>query len=107
MDRHRLGTLLSTTNLSLISLLLRPSRPVKSSCFGLLSPNYLNRVPEQVVAAAGQTAWRQNIAPTTQDANEMQAFWNDFTEEVTQALDTEPPEATPTDGPTTPTEVAD
>jgi hypothetical protein len=73
---------------------------------GLLSPNYLERVPEQVVAAAGQTAWRQQIAPTTQDANEMQAFWNDFTEEVSQALARETPEATPTDGTTTGTEVA-
>jgi hypothetical protein len=74
---------------------------------GLLSPNYLNRVSDQVVAAAGQTAWRQHLSPTTQEPAEMQTFWNDFTAEVTQALARDPPEATPTDGLTTTTEVAD
>lgn len=63
---------------------------------GLLSPNYLDRVPDAVVAAAGQTAWRQHIAPTTQDPAELQAFWSDFTEEVMQALDTDSSEGPPT-----------
>jgi hypothetical protein len=74
---------------------------------GLLSPNYLERVPKQVVAAAGQTAWRQQIAPTTQDPAELQAFWDDFTEEVTRALETDPVEGASTEtGTTTGMEVA-
>lgn len=69
---------------------------------GLLSPNYLDRVPEQVVAAAGQTAWRQHISPTTQEPAELQTFWTDFTEQVAQALETDlaeqtSPAATPTE----------
>jgi hypothetical protein len=50
-------------------------------------------------------AWRQQIAPTTQTPAELQAFWREFTEAVTQALAIDPSGATPTDGTTTPTEV--
>jgi hypothetical protein len=68
---------------------------------GLLSPNYLKRVPEQVVAAAGQTAWRKPLSPTTQDASEMQQWWDGFTMDVTQALESSssetPPNAVPTE----------
>jgi hypothetical protein len=73
---------------------------------GLLSPNYLERVPDQVVAAAGQTAWRTHISPTKQDTAEIQDHWNEFTTDVSQALETDPAETTATDTATTGTEVA-
>ncbi|WP_248911026.1 hypothetical protein [Halocatena marina] len=56
---------------------------------GLLSPNYLRRVPESVVAAAGQTAWRSDMAPTKQSVTEMQQQWNEFTEAVSDSLETD------------------
>jgi hypothetical protein len=73
---------------------------------GLLSPNYLERVPNQVVAAAGQTAWRTHISPTKQDTDEIQDHWTEFTTAVSDALETDPTERAPTDTATTGTEVA-
>ena len=74
---------------------------------GLLSPNYLDRVPEAVSAAAGQTAWRQHLSPTTQEPAEMQDWWAEFTTDVSQALDTAPADTPPANGsPPNGTEVA-
>ncbi len=71
---------------------------------GLLSPNYLERVPNTVVAAAGQTAWRSDMAPTKQSEQEIQQQWREFTEAVTEALATDP-SATGMDDTPTNTEV--
>jgi hypothetical protein len=73
---------------------------------GLLSPNYLKRVPGQVVAAAGQTAWRKHISATNQETAEIQEHWTEFTTAVADALGTVPSERSPTDTATTDTEVA-
>jgi hypothetical protein len=73
---------------------------------GLLSPNYLERMPDQVVAAAGQTAWRQYISPTKQEPTEIQDHWTEFTTDVSQALEIDPTEGTPTETTPTETEVA-
>jgi hypothetical protein len=73
---------------------------------GLPSPNYLERVPDQVVAAAGQTAWRKHISATKQNTAEIQEHWSEFTTDVAQALETGPSERSPTDTATTDTEVA-
>lgn len=53
---------------------------------GLMSPNYLDRMPSQVVAAAGQNAWRKPIAPTTTETNEIRRQWDEIKTEVTDAL---------------------
>lgn len=73
---------------------------------GLLSPNYLERMPGTVVAAAGQTAWRKPLSPTTQDASEMQQWWDGFTTDVTQALEGSSSETPPDAEATNETEVA-
>jgi hypothetical protein len=73
---------------------------------GLLSPNYLERVPDQIVAAAGQTAWRKHISATKQETAEIQEHWTEFTTAVSDALETAPSERSPTDTATTTTEVA-
>lgn len=53
---------------------------------GLLSPNYLQRVPEYVVAGSGQNQWRQRYNPTTQTPKESQAAYEALVQEVTEAL---------------------
>jgi hypothetical protein len=74
---------------------------------GLLSPNYLKRVPDQVVAAAGQTAWRKPISATKQDTATIQDHWTAFTSDVSAALESDPTEGAPTEAETTTgTEVA-
>jgi hypothetical protein len=72
---------------------------------GLLSPNYLDRVPAQVVAAAGQTAWRNHISATNQETAEIHEHWSEFTTAVADALETVPSERSPTDTAMTDTEV--
>ncbi|WP_248911072.1 hypothetical protein [Halocatena marina] len=57
---------------------------------GLLSANYLGRMPAQVTAAAGQNAWRKPIAPTTTEDEEIKRQWDEIVEEVEAALDSEP-----------------
>jgi hypothetical protein len=73
---------------------------------GLLSPNYLTRMPDAVVAAAGQTAWRKHISPTKQDPPEIRDHWTEFTTTVADALDTTPSKGSSTDTTATETEVA-
>jgi hypothetical protein len=64
---------------------------------GLLSPNYLKRMPDQVVAAAGQTAWRKHISATKQEPTEIRDHWTEFTTTVLDALETDPSKTTPTE----------
>jgi hypothetical protein len=71
---------------------------------GLLSPNYLKRVPAQVVAAAGQIAWRNHISATKQETTEIRNHWTEFTTAVSDALATAPAKS-PTTETATDTEV--
>lgn len=64
------------------------NRTLEMSVKGLLSSNYLKRVPESVVAAAGQTAWRSDMAPAKQSVTEMQQQWNEFIGAVADDLET-------------------
>jgi len=53
---------------------------------GLLSPNYLERVPDFVVAAAGQYQWRQRYNPETQSTAEMRSAYQSLSEQVDNSL---------------------
>lgn len=53
---------------------------------GLLSPNYLSHLPENVVAAAGQNTWREPVAPRKQDEETMTNIYHDLSEKVAQSL---------------------
>ncbi|WP_330633619.1 hypothetical protein [Halocatena halophila] len=70
---------------------------------GLLSPNYLERVPDSVGAAAGQTAWRSDMAPTKQSEEELRQQWDIFTNRAVDALGVDPD--SPVNGETTNTEM--
>jgi hypothetical protein len=53
---------------------------------GLLSPNYLERMPENVVAGTGLNQWRKRIKPQIHDEPEVRNQWNDLQAEVREAL---------------------
>lgn len=53
---------------------------------GLLSPNYLSKLPETVVAAAGMNAWRTNVTPRTQTNDEMRCTFATLADDVDAAL---------------------
>ncbi|RLM94272.1 hypothetical protein D3D01_15520 [Haloarcula sp. Atlit-7R] len=53
---------------------------------GLLSPKYLERVPEFVVAAAGQYQWRQRYEPEIQSTDEMRSAYHQLEGQVGNAL---------------------
>ena len=53
---------------------------------GCLSPNYLERMPAQVVAGTGVQRWRKRIKPQKQDADTMTSEWNTLSDEVDTAL---------------------
>lgn len=53
---------------------------------GCLSPNYLQRMPAQVVAGSGVQRWRKRIKPQKQDPETMTSEWDALSEEVDQAL---------------------
>ncbi|PSQ44833.1 hypothetical protein BRD17_02975 [Halobacteriales archaeon SW_7_68_16] len=53
---------------------------------GLMSPTTLRRMPPEVVAAAGQTAWRQEIKPRKHDPATMRHVYDEIAEDVTAAL---------------------
>lgn len=57
---------------------------------GLMSPNYLDRMPASVVAAAGQNAWRKPMAPTTTKDEELRRQWDEIVTGVTDVLDESP-----------------
>jgi hypothetical protein len=60
---------------------------------GLMSPTYLDRMPTNVVAAAGQNAWRKSIAPTTTEAAEIRRQWAEIASDVERSIDTAPQRA--------------
>lgn len=57
---------------------------------GVLSPNYVRRLPTNVVAAAGQARWRMRVKPRKQSEAEMETAYGELADEVKQALDTPP-----------------
>lgn len=54
---------------------------------GLLSPRYLSRVGEAVVAGCGQNQWRKRVAPRENTDAEMQAAYGELVEAAEAALD--------------------
>lgn len=57
---------------------------------GLLSANYLDRMPGQVTTAAGQNAWRKPIAPTTTPDKEIRQQWDEIAADVERAIASTP-----------------
>lgn len=53
---------------------------------GCLSPNYLKRMPEQVVAGSGIQRWRMRIKPQNQPPAVMQSEWHGLCNDVHEAL---------------------
>lgn len=55
---------------------------------GLLSPTYLRRLPDTVVAASGLNQWRTAVQPrqNEDDPDEMRRRWHEFADEVCTAL---------------------
>ncbi|EMA56237.1 hypothetical protein [Halococcus thailandensis] len=58
---------------------------------GCLSPNFLQRMPRQVVAGSGVQRWRMHIKPRKQEPAEMREAWAELRGEVSTAL-AAPPE---------------
>lgn len=58
---------------------------------GLLSANYLAKLPESVVAAAGMNAWRTDVAPRKQTPAEMRKEFATLVEDVSDAIGTKHP----------------
>jgi len=54
---------------------------------GLLSPQYLQRVPDYVVGASGQNQWRSRYDPETQSPTQSVTAYTGLAEEVATALD--------------------
>ena len=53
---------------------------------GCLSPNYLERMPAQVVAGSGVQRWRKRIKPQKHTSETMRSEWGTLCEEVDAAL---------------------
>jgi len=65
---------------------------------GLLSPRGLRRLPEQVVAGAGQYQWRTRVKQAATDDEEMRARYQDLVDDVRDALmSPQPAKDTPDD----------
>lgn len=56
---------------------------------GLLSPRYLDRVGESVVAGCGQNQWRKRVAPRKNTDAEMRTAYDELVEAAERAIDTE------------------
>ncbi len=54
---------------------------------GLLSPNYLQRMPATVCAGTGLNQWRTDITPRQQTGEEMRTVWEQVSDNVEDALD--------------------
>lgn len=64
---------------------MRQSRPIM--LIGLLSSNYLARMPATVCAGTGLNQWRTDITPRKQTEEEMRTVWEQVSDEVNDALD--------------------
>lgn len=53
---------------------------------GCLSPNYLGRMPDQIVAGSGVQRWRKRIKPRKQEPATMTDEWDTLRDEVREAL---------------------
>lgn len=69
---------------------------------GLLSPRYLDQVPDYVVAASGQNQWRKRYEPDTQTTTEMESAYQQLESAVEQALGIDSQEQTVTNHPSQP-----
>lgn len=59
---------------------------------GLLSPNYLARVPDQVVAGSGQYTWRDKVTPRKENNLSMRRTYEQIETDVAGALGLPTPE---------------
>lgn len=55
---------------------------------GLLSPNYLERLSDGVIAATGQYQWRSRVAPSKQSEDEVQDTFETLSADVKESLNT-------------------
>lgn len=55
---------------------------------GLLSPNYLERMPDCVVSASGQNQWRKRVSPRSQSDEEMKKAYHNIEKSVNTILET-------------------
>jgi hypothetical protein len=53
---------------------------------GCLAPSHLARLPQQVAAGAGQTTWREPVAPRKQNATAIRNIYTGIESEVADAL---------------------
>lgn len=56
---------------------------------GLLSPEYVARVPENVTAVAGEHQWRKRVEPRENDAVEMREEYKQLQETIAEQLHTD------------------
>lgn len=61
--------------------------PIDLFLIGCLKPKYLSDCADTVTAAAGQNQWRNAVKPRKQDAETMQATYNDLARSVRDGLD--------------------
>jgi hypothetical protein len=54
---------------------------------GLLSPKYLERVPDYVIAASGQNQWRDRYDPDSQTAEESRVEYEILSQAASESLD--------------------
>lgn len=64
---------------------MRQPRPIM--LLGLLSANYLERMPATVTAATGLNQWRKPVSPRNQTDEEMQTIWHGVRDDVQKALE--------------------
>lgn len=66
---------------------IREEHPVRLMVLGLLAPNYVARLPDNVVAVAGQHRWRQRVTPRDSTPEEMTAEYQSLAGEIADALE--------------------
>lgn len=65
---------------------IREEHAVRFMVLGLLAPNYVTRLPNNVVAVAGQHRWRQRVTPRNSTVEEMNTEYQSLKEQVEDAL---------------------
>lgn len=53
---------------------------------GCMAPQYVNEMPPNVVAVAGQAQWRRAVKPRKQSESEMKSEWNELSNNVFREL---------------------